>query len=207
MAFEAQSSFNFCLRLRARGGRSLNLHFGDAICKTPARGDKTNSTRGEKRRGALIHAQDAAVLKTGVVRYSEYSARTAPYDVWPDARLRAYLREHSLSEDALPTSRPGLLQEVRIRYVQTTGRAEALFGHVKAVFNGGVEAEEDRFGKVRFLSLTYVGEAILTSWWRNQVLDVLTGSAEHARERTGEGMQEGGQKLKDAGAKVSKNEL
>ncbi|EED83604.1 predicted protein [Postia placenta Mad-698-R] len=233
----AQSSFNFCLRLRARGGRSLNLHFGDAICKTPARGDKTNSTRGEKRRGALIHAQDAAVLKTvwtpnngpvimmlqrrawlvdhGYIRSdaqkahdelvklmqdkcthfsdphllsnalivvvicNEYNARTAPYDVWPDACLRAYLREHSLSEDTLSTSRPGLLQE-------TTGRAEALFGHVKAVINGGVKAAEARFGKV---------------------LDVLTGSAEHARGRTGEWMQEGGQKLKDAGAKVPKTEL
>ncbi|OSX57867.1 hypothetical protein POSPLADRAFT_1060937 [Postia placenta MAD-698-R-SB12] len=126
------------------------------------------------------------LLKLMQDKYSEYNARTAPYLVWPDARLRAYLREHSLSEDALPTSRPGLLQEVRIRYVQTTGRAEALFGRVKDVINGGVEAAEDRLGKV---------------------LDVLTGSAEHARERTGEGMQEGGQRLKDAGAKVSKTEL
>lgn len=43
-------------------------------------------------------------------RYNDYSSRTAPYLVWPDARLRAYLRENNISEDALPTSRPGLLR-------------------------------------------------------------------------------------------------
>ena len=45
-------------------------------------------------------------------KYSDYSAKTAPYLTWPDARLRAYLREHSISEDALPTSRPSLLRKL-----------------------------------------------------------------------------------------------
>lgn len=44
-------------------------------------------------------------------KYNDYSSRTAPYVIWPDARLRAYLREHGISEDALPTSRPTLLRE------------------------------------------------------------------------------------------------
>ena len=44
------------------------------------------------------------------IRYNDYTARTAPYLVWPDARLRAYLRENNISEEALPTSRPGLLR-------------------------------------------------------------------------------------------------
>lgn len=47
-------------------------------------------------------------------KYNDYSARTAPYLVWPDARLRAYLREHGMSEDALPTSRPSLLRKCTI---------------------------------------------------------------------------------------------
>jgi hypothetical protein len=43
-------------------------------------------------------------------RYHDASARTASYVVWPDARLRAYLRERGVSEAALPTNRPGLLR-------------------------------------------------------------------------------------------------
>ena len=35
----------------------------------------------------------------------------AEYLVWPDARLRAYLREHGVSEAHLPGDRPGLLRE------------------------------------------------------------------------------------------------
>lgn len=44
-------------------------------------------------------------------KYSEANARTAAYLTWPDARLRAYLRNQGISEDALPTSRPGLLRK------------------------------------------------------------------------------------------------
>ena len=81
-------------------------------------------------------------------KYAEYNARTAPYLVWPDARLRAYLREHGVSENMVPTSRPGLLQEVRIRYVQTQGRAEAIIGKVKGALHDATEAAEERIGKV-----------------------------------------------------------
>ncbi|EMD35130.1 hypothetical protein CERSUDRAFT_116605 [Gelatoporia subvermispora B] len=122
-------------------------------------------------------------------KYGEYSARTAPYLVWPDARLRAFLREHGVSEAALPTSRPGLLQEVRIRYVQTTTRAEALYARVKELVEGGVEVAEDKIGKV---------------------LDVLTGSAESAKERAAERAREGSEWAKNAHeqhAKETKVEL
>ena len=44
-------------------------------------------------------------------RYNDYSARVAEYLIWPDARLRVYLRERGMSEELLPTSRPGLLRE------------------------------------------------------------------------------------------------
>ena len=43
-------------------------------------------------------------------RYKDYNAMTASYLTWPDARLRAYLREHGLSEDLVPGGRPGLLR-------------------------------------------------------------------------------------------------
>lgn len=44
-------------------------------------------------------------------KYNEANAKTAAYLTWPDARLRAYLRNQGISEDALPTSRPGLLRK------------------------------------------------------------------------------------------------
>ncbi|KAI0946261.1 hypothetical protein AcV7_010284 [Taiwanofungus camphoratus] len=119
-------------------------------------------------------------------KYTEYSARTAPYLVWPDARLRAYLRERGVSEDALPTGRPGLLQETRIRYVQAQTRAEALFARVRDVINGGVEAAEDKLGKV---------------------LDILTGHVESAKERAGEKAQWAKEHVWDGEEKEKKVEL
>ena len=44
-------------------------------------------------------------------RYNDYNAGTAAYLTWPDARLRAYLREHGVSEEFVPGGRPGLLRE------------------------------------------------------------------------------------------------
>lgn len=44
-------------------------------------------------------------------KYNEANTRGASYLTWPDARLRAYLRSHGMSEEHLPTSRPGLLRK------------------------------------------------------------------------------------------------
>lgn len=41
---------------------------------------------------------------------TDAQARTAAYLTWPDARLRAFLRNHDLPEEQLPSSRPGLLR-------------------------------------------------------------------------------------------------
>lgn len=59
---------------------------------------------------------DAQVKRDELVKlmnskYTDTTARTGAYLKWPDARLRAYLREHGVSEAALPTSRPGLLRK------------------------------------------------------------------------------------------------
>ncbi|KAG0702139.1 hypothetical protein DFH29DRAFT_517385 [Suillus ampliporus] len=81
-------------------------------------------------------------------QYNDASARTAAYLVWPDARLRAYLRECGVSETALPTSRPGLLQETRIRWVQASNRAETMFTKLKEIVNSGVGAVEDRLARI-----------------------------------------------------------
>ncbi|KAH9916239.1 hypothetical protein B0H21DRAFT_770754 [Amylocystis lapponica] len=119
-------------------------------------------------------------------KYHDYNARTAPYLVWPDARLRAYLRQHDISEGALPTDRPGLLQETRIRYVQTSNRAEALFSRVRELVNGGVEVAEDQLGKV---------------------LELLSGGAESAKERTGATLKSTGEKMKGAGEYVDEKKV
>ena len=43
-------------------------------------------------------------------RYNDQNVRLATYLTWPDARLRAYLREQGVSEDYIPGDRPSLLR-------------------------------------------------------------------------------------------------
>lgn len=97
-------------------------------------------------------------------RYPDATAKVASYLVWPDARLRAYLREKGVSENALPTTRPGLLresdmslprlrlkvhaEETRIRWVQTSTRAENIFSRLKGIVNSSVEAAEEKVARV-----------------------------------------------------------
>jgi hypothetical protein len=81
-------------------------------------------------------------------RYTDIHARLAPYLTWPDARLRAYLRESGVPEDKIPSSRPGLLQETRIRWVHAQSRADALWSKLKDVVNDVEEGVEDRLWNV-----------------------------------------------------------
>ena len=91
---------------------------------------------------------DAQVKRDELVKlisdkYADASARTAVYLSWPDARLRTYLRERGMSEKALPNSRPGLLQETRVRWVQTTNRAVALYNTIRDMINSGIVFAEN----------------------------------------------------------------
>ncbi|KAH9920849.1 uncharacterized protein BXZ73DRAFT_91875 [Epithele typhae] len=81
-------------------------------------------------------------------KYTQVHARSAAYLTWPDARLRAYLRENGISDAALPTSRPGLLQEVRVRWVEASWRASSLWRTVMDYFDSGVEIAEDKLGMI-----------------------------------------------------------
>ena len=85
---------------------------------------------------------------TAFFRYKDYSGRSAAYLTWPDARLRAHLRTHGISEDGLPTTRPSLLQETRIRYVQTTNSAQAFLNKIRDSINSGVELTEEKIHQV-----------------------------------------------------------
>ena len=48
----------------------------------------------------------------------------------------------------VPTIRPGLLQETRIRWVQTQTRADAIWARIKEIVNGVEEGVEERLWKV-----------------------------------------------------------
>lgn len=88
-----------------------------------------------------------------------------------------------MSEEALPTSRPTLLQEVRIRWVQTQTKAEGLYAHVKELVMSGVETTEEKLG---------------------MILDMLTGYTEHTTQRTaakyGRAKAKAGEKYDDVSA-------
>jgi len=98
------------------------------------------------------------------------------YLTWPDARLRAYLRQRGLSEEAIPTTRPGLLQEVRIRWVQTTSTAESMYLRIREVINNGVGAVEEKL---------------------SQVLHILTGTKEEAKAKGQKGYHDAKAKVKE----------
>lgn len=82
-------------------------------------------------------------------KYTDATTKTAAYLTWPDARLRAYLRNHDMdtAENMLPTSRPSLIQEVRIKWVQTSNTAEAMVARLRELVNSGVGFAEDKIGE------------------------------------------------------------
>ncbi|KAL4063031.1 hypothetical protein V8B97DRAFT_1993253 [Scleroderma yunnanense] len=92
-------------------------------------------------------------------KYSDVSEKSASYLVWPDARLRAYLREHGVAEEALPTSRPGLLQETRIRWVQASTQPEGIFAKLRALANSGVATAKNALGWVHEATFKVGGES------------------------------------------------
>lgn len=91
----------------------------------------------------------------------KYHQKTdAPYLAWPDARLRAYLRDHGV-DDTKYTSRPSLVHEVRIRYVQAGSRIESLLAKIREAVGGSVDYAEEKLAGV---------------------LEMLTGVSKHSPE-------------------------
>ena len=126
-------------------------------------------------------------------KYTDASARTAGYLVWPDARLRAYLRERGVSEKALPTSRPGLLQETRIRWVQTTNHAETLYNTLRDRISSGVTSTKDTF----FLMLKLLWSmADKSKKYANDKTVQWKRYVDRAREKTGDKIKYGGERIR-----------
>ncbi|KAK7443562.1 hypothetical protein VKT23_015735 [Stygiomarasmius scandens] len=109
-------------------------------------------------------------------KYHAVSDKTAAYLVWPDARLRAYLRERGISENLVPTTRPGLLQEVRIRWVQTQNRSEALYQSIREIVNSNIEVAEDKL---------------------HQLWELMSGQYTGAKKRTEEGYEKGAKEFEE----------
>ena len=135
--------------------------------------------------------QISLILLSDFYRYEDVHARSAPYLTWPDARLRAYLRERGVPEDMVPTARPGLLQETRIRWVQARSRADALWAKLKDIVNGVEEGVEVRLWNVWALMRGGLEEGM---GWGEKGFEG-KGSAEGTYE---EGKEKGGRAYSDA---------
>ncbi|KAJ7607405.1 hypothetical protein FB45DRAFT_430572 [Roridomyces roridus] len=124
-----------------------------------------------------VPAKRDQLVKMMHAKYDGAMATGADYLTWPDARLRAYLRNRGIDESALPTERPGLLQETRIRWVQ----AQTTFERIKEIVNSGVEATEEKLSKV---------------------YEMLTGEGEKAKKKTEKAAAKGKENVKKASGEL-----
>jgi len=148
---------------------------------------------------------DAQVKRDELVKaindkYKDASARTAAYLTWPDARLRAYLRERGVSEAALPTSRPGLLQETRIKWIQTQNSSSALYNKVRDLINSSVHSAEDTLTKVLELLSGTADQS------KEYASEKASQGKAYADEKVGDARYAAGEKVKKGGEKI-KGEL
>lgn len=151
---------------------------------------------------------DAQVRRDELIRlanekWDNASARTAAYLVWPDARLRAYLREHGVDDRKIPTTRAALLRETRIRWVQTHNKAEALFLKIRDIVNGGVGRAEEALQRIA--SLVTTGKDMLYHGYEDTVHEA-EERAETAKRRAWESEQWAESKAETIKAKL-KGEL
>lgn len=67
----------------------------------------------------------------------EYKAPRTPYLAWPDARLRSTLRSYGV-DDRKINNRAGLLQEMRVHYVQSENVVTKFVNYVKQLVNDAI---------------------------------------------------------------------
>ena len=83
-----------------------------------------------------------------------------------------------LRDAAAATSRPGLLQEARIRWVQTEHAADALYGRILHILGSGKHVAEEKL---------------------RQIFEILTGGAEWTKAKGQENIEWGKYKAGEAG--------
>ncbi|KAI0314946.1 hypothetical protein OF83DRAFT_1134392 [Amylostereum chailletii] len=140
------------------------------------------------------------LVKTINKKYNAATARADDYLVWPDARLRAFLRENGVSEDALPTARPGLLQETRIRWVQAQHTSDALYKRILALLSGGAHIAEEKLQQVLHI---LTGAGTRTQQNAQWAGDKVSEDAQWAKFKAGENAHWAGQKAEDGTEWVS----
>lgn len=181
----------------------------------------------------VIHLSSCLLVRSNAhiktSRWSDSKAKTAAYLTWPDARLRAYLRERGISEAALPTSRPGLLreypffqyrrckhelinhtEETRIRWVESHQHAETIFQKIKELVNSGLYKAEDVISHIMSLlkgdldSVTHhAGSAYdATKHKAEEGVNKVKERAGSAEGWTGEKVEAAGDKVKASGQKL-----
>ncbi|EJU00562.1 hypothetical protein DACRYDRAFT_117055 [Dacryopinax primogenitus] len=78
-------------------------------------------------------------------KYDQVQQYAAAYLTWPDARLRAYLRNNGVDDTKIPgMDRTTLLQETRIRWVQTTSALDDILATIRRYLMTGTEFAEDK---------------------------------------------------------------
>jgi hypothetical protein len=102
---------------------------------------------------------------------------------------------HGLPESQLPTARPGLLHEVRIRYVIAQNRVDTLIQKIRDAVYGSMETAEETLGSVYASLVGTKDEAV-----------VKKNEAYKAAEKAAADAEVKAEKLK-ADAKKIKNEL
>ncbi|GLB44187.1 putative stress-responsive nuclear envelope protein [Lyophyllum shimeji] len=128
-----------------------------------------------------------------------YTTTAPPYLAWPDARLRAYLRQHGISEEKLPLTRPGLLQEVRILWVQAEPTSETLWERVKEIVGSVGEGAEERLSRIWSIlrGKCYENEKYAEEKYQEGKARAME-EAEQAQRRAAEAMGQAGRRYNDA---------
>lgn len=100
-------------------------------------------------------------------KYDQAHTYAANYLTWPDARLRAYLRNNGVDETKIPgMDRATLLQETRIRWVQTTSAVDDLLATIRRYATTGYEFAEDKVEDIK--ELLGMGKASLEREYKRE---------------------------------------
>jgi len=153
---------------------------------------------------AATTAESAKVKRNELVnlmdkKYHDYSCRAAPYLSWPDARLRAYLRDNGVTckSGSCSTSREDLLHDVRLMWPHTpNSRLEKLLYAIKDKLSGGVGAAEEKIAAVLEMLTGY----------QSCAKDKAVKNASYATDKVGEKLSTASASAQSATASV-KDEL
>ncbi|CAE6526427.1 unnamed protein product [Rhizoctonia solani] len=133
-------------------------------------------------------ATDKDVFEVMMKYFNKGSDATAEFMVWPDSRLRAFLRARGVKEPKVgKRQRPDLVHMVRVRSKQKPTTVEDLVKQLKNVLNSGADwSEEQLLSSLAILGGTKhrgVGKAMREASRFQRTADVLKANAEEEEAR------------------------